>query len=518
MKNNKMIRAVAGAGLCGAGLLLALSVPYHSRTFRIDAGGCRLVTDVVEPSGSSAAGDLPQGYVVLFHGLSANKRIMSYTTAGYASQGLRVFVPDLPGHGRSAGPFSYERSEQCSENLVRELIARGLLDPEQTILVGHSLGGAVALRVASHVPVAGVVAISPAPMRPIAGLPPEAIPFHGFVSPPAHSLVMSAAWEAERIRGAAKDLVPIPGDGTSQYAVIPRSTHVSILFDGMAMSVEQKWAAQVLRLHNQPALPSHRGVLGFFLGFVGIIILAGPFLREALQLRKQEPQPSENVAAVPQVRAFLEYGIVGLGAVGLLSYWNPLRVLRLFEGDYFASFLLVFGTALLALRWNSLRTFLGGSRNNTQATRPVYLTLLGAAFAALLLHVLITSWIDLTFSEAWLTAARWERFAPFLLAVLPYHAAEELLLGPASPGMGTRRLLNALLLRVLAWGAIVAGILLLRSGEILLVLLAPYFALFCLFQIWGMKVVREVTASAAAAALFGAILLAGFCLVVFPTT
>jgi len=46
----------------------------------------------------------------------------------------------------------------------------------------------------------------------------------------------------------------------------------------------------------------------------------------------------------------------------------------------------------------------------------------------------------------------------------------------------------------------------------------PAFALFCLGQRWGMDVVREVTASAAAAALFGAILLAGFCLVVFPTT
>jgi pimeloyl-ACP methyl ester carboxylesterase len=517
MKTNKMIRAVAGAGLCGAGLWLALSVPYRSHTFRIDAGGCRLVTDIVEPSGGSAAGDMPQGYVVLFHGLSANKRIMSYTTAGFASEGLRVFVPDLPGHGRTAGPFSYQRSEQCSENLVRELTARGLLDPEKTILVGHSLGGAVALRVASHLPVAGVVAISPAPMRPIAGLPPEAIPFHGFVSLPAHSLVMSAAWEAEKIRGAAKDLVPIPGDGTSQYVVIPRSTHVSILFDGTAMSVAQKWAAQVLRLPDKPALPSHRGVLGFFLGFAGTLMLAGPFLREALLARKQEPHPAENVAYVLRVRAILEYGIAGLGAVGLLSYWNPLRVLRLFEGDYFASFLLVFGTVLLALRWSSLQTLFGDSPN-TQATRPVYLTLLAAAFAALLLYVLITSWIDLTFSEAWLTAGRWARFTPFFLAVLPYHAAEELLLGPSSPGMGKRRLLSALLLRVVAWGAIVAGILLLHSAEILLVLLAPYFAIFCMLQIWGMKVVREVTASAAAAALFGAILLAGFCLVVFPTT
>ncbi len=168
-------------------------------------------------------------------------------------------MPDLPGHGRTDGPFSYERSDKCSENLVRELIARGLLDPERTILAGHSLGGAIALRVASRVPVAGVVAFSPAPMRPIPGVSPEMMPFQDFGALPAHSLLMSAAWEPQRIRDAVKSLLPSPNDGTSEYVVIPRSTHVSILFDGTAMSDAQNWAARVLHLESQPTLPSHRG-------------------------------------------------------------------------------------------------------------------------------------------------------------------------------------------------------------------------------------------------------------------
>src|SRR5271168_323988 len=184
MKSNKSLRAVAGVGLCVLGLSLGLAAPYQSHTFRIDAGGCRLVTDIVEPDGQPS-GSAPRGYVVLLHGLSANKRIMSYITAGFASQGLRVFVPDLPGHGRTDGPFSYERSDKCSENLVRELIARGLLDPERTILAGHSLGGAIALRIASRVPVAGVVAFSPAPMRPIPGVSTEMMPFQDFGALPA---------------------------------------------------------------------------------------------------------------------------------------------------------------------------------------------------------------------------------------------------------------------------------------------------------------------------------------------
>jgi pimeloyl-ACP methyl ester carboxylesterase len=513
MKANKTLRALAGMGLCGLGLWLALSVPYQSHTFRIDAGGCRLVTDIVDPAGGTT-----RGYVVLLHGLSANKRIMSYITTGFASQGLRVFVPDLPGHGRSDGPFSYERSEQCSENLVRELLARGLLDPERTILAGHSLGGAIALRVASRLPVAGVIAISPAPMRPIRGVSPEMMPFHDFVSLPAHALVMSAAWESERIRGGAKDLVPTPGDGTSEYVVIPRSTHVSILFDGTAMSAAENWAARVLRLESQPTLATHRGLLGFLAGFTGILLLAGPFLRETLLSKRQTPPIVETVVAVARGKAFLELAIIALGTVGILSYWNPLRVLHLFEGDYLASFLLVLGAVLLILHGNRLRGLFSTGASDSQSARPLYLTLLAAAFVAFLLHFLVTAWIDLTFSEAWVTAARWARFAPLFITVLPYHIAEEFLLGAVVPGKGSRRLFTALLLRLTAWGAIVAGIFVLHSGEVLLVLLAAYFGLFCLLQRWGMNVVREVTASPAATALFGAILLAGFCLVVFPTT
>jgi pimeloyl-ACP methyl ester carboxylesterase len=520
MKANKTLRAVVGAGLCVVGLLLAIAVPYQSHTFRIDAGGCRLVTDIVEPT-TQPVGDKPQGYVVLLHGLSANKRIMSYLTAGFAAAGLRVFVPDLPGHGRTDGPFSYERSEHCSTNLVRELIARGLLDPERTILAGHSLGGAIALRVASNVPVAGVIALSPAPMRPVPGISAEMMPFHDFGALPAHSLLLSAAWEPERIRSAVKSLLPAPGDGTSEYVVIPRSDHVSILFDAAAMSDAQNWAVSVLHLETQPRRPSRRGLLAFFAGFAGILLLAGPFLRETLQKKNPETPVSESSAASAKGRVFLEYGIVGLGTVGLLSYINPLRALHLFEGDYFASFLLILGVVLLVLHWNSLRNVLGPRTSRGQLTRSLTFTLLAAAFTAFLLHFLITAWIDLTISEAWLTAARWARFAPFLIALLPYHAAEELLLGPATPstqGRGWPRLLTALLLRFVAWVALVVGLFVLHSGEILPVLLAPSFLIFCVLQTWGMKVVREVTASPAAAAVFGAILLAGFCLVVFPTT
>ncbi|HEX8879482.1 MAG TPA: hypothetical protein VF749_05595, partial [Candidatus Acidoferrum sp.] len=68
------------------------------------------------------------------------------------------------------------------------------------------------------------------------------------------------------------------------------------------------------------------------------------------------------------------------------------------------------------------------------------------------------------------------------------------------------------------WLALVIGLLYFRSGEILMLLLLPYFVALQVLERKGMDMVRQETGSAAATAVFGAILLAGFCLVIFPVT
>jgi hypothetical protein len=96
--------------------------------------------------------------------------------------------------------------------------------------------------------------------------------------------------------------------------------------------------------------------------------------------------------------------------------------------------------------------------------------------------------------------------------------AEELLLGPSTGRSKLWRLFLALTLRLVAFIALVFGIFVLHSGAILIILLSVYLALFFIFQRMGMDIVRQQTGSAIAASVFGAILLAGFCLVIFPVT
>jgi pimeloyl-ACP methyl ester carboxylesterase len=447
------------------------------------------------------------GSVLLFHGISANKKIMSYLARGFAEQGLRVYVPDLPGHGRTPGPFSPARAEQCGEALLRELLTRGIISADRAILAGHSMGGAIAERIASRVPVAGLIAISPAPMRAAHGVTAEKLLFSNPPDLPPNSLVLVGALEIATLRRNASDLAATRNDGTTRYEELPGASHVSVLFSSVAMRSEQEWAARVLHLPAPTGLPSHRSLIGSLAGFLGILLIAGPFLRElAGKNRTEEQTMAGSVSSWPWL--LLEFAAASILIVVLLRYWIPAKAILLFQGDYLASMVLLLGALLMAMHWRPVRLAIANSSR----------LLLGAGFAGIVLLLLSTAWFDLTFYEAWLTAAKWARFPFLLMLFFPYLVAEETLLGPVGQGKRARRLALALTLRLITWVAMMGGIYLLHSGEILIGLLGGYMAMFNLVQRGGMDIVRTETGSATAAALFGAILLAGFCLVIFPLT
>jgi pimeloyl-ACP methyl ester carboxylesterase len=524
-KRSFLLRGLCGAALIVAGLLMVLPHHRNERTYLIDAGGCYLQTTVY---GTAAGAEgTERGTVVLFPGLAANRKIMSYLADGFALEGLHVFVPDLPGHGRTEGPFSPARAEECAENLIHELRSRGLAPPDRTILAGHSMGGAIAIRVAARVPVAGVIAISPAPMRTAHRVSADALLFDSPPALPPNTEVINGSLEPELMTANARDLLQPGRDVNSHYDLIPWGTHAGLLWRPDTVRLEQDWAEKVLRLdaQNSPGtsvgttspssssniykLPSRLRLAGCLLGLMGFFLIAGPFLREAASIKaagKGEIVPDAEARAVPMWRAALELFAVGSLVVVLLRYWMPLRLVRLFEGDYLAGFLLFVGIVLIAAHWKQFVPIF--SFRSSAA--------LGAVFAAVVLFLLFTAWFELSITEAWLDAARWQRFPLLFIALIPCLTAEEILLGPPQPKNAWKRVTVAMFYRLLLWLTLLLGILLLHSGEILLVLLAPYFLALSVAQRRGMDVVREVTGSPAAAALFGAILLTGFCLVIFP--
>src|SRR5215471_6677959 len=142
MKSRKTARAITGIVLVAAGFWLAFPKRHLQKTYLIPAGGCRLEITILERKDGAS-----QGTVLLFPGLVANKKVMTFVAEGFAEQNLRVLVPDLPGHGHSPGPFSPGHAEECAEALLAGLITRGMVNPDHTIVAGHSMGASVALHV-----------------------------------------------------------------------------------------------------------------------------------------------------------------------------------------------------------------------------------------------------------------------------------------------------------------------------------------------------------------------------------
>ena len=504
-KKKEVWQALAGILCLIVGALLAVYAGrgYTQHRYIVDAAACRMDLVVMNRADLLASPDT--GSVVLFHGLSANKVIMEYLARAFAQAGLRAFIPDLPGHGRSPGPFTPEQAESCSASLLRGLAARGMIIPDRTILAGHSMGGAIALRLADKFRPAGVIALSPAPMAAAHGISPENLLFH---SPPLltpNTLIMAAQFDAPGIRDSAADLAVHSPYSWAKFYEVPWNTHVSVLFSPTVARDAQAWATHMLQIPNIALLPSRANLFGCVLGIVGLLLIAGPFIREMVgKNAPAAPEAHEAGELVQRARGFVELGLLSAVALVVLHYWHPVRIFRLFEGDYLAAFFLIVGVGLILLHRKSASTGFRGQRG----------VLFGAAVAGLLMTLLINGWFELTMTGAWLNMPRWGRLPLFFLTAFLFLYGLELLVGPVvKAGM---RYVSWFLLLVLAWLFLSAGVLYFHSGEILLVLLSPYFALLFLFSGLGIQLVRRESGSPPAAALFGAILLAGFCLVIFP--
>jgi fermentation-respiration switch protein FrsA (DUF1100 family) len=99
-------------------------------------------------------GDEATAPVLLYlHGNDLNIAASLDPVARLRKMGFSVLIVDYRGFGRSGGGFPsegsvYEDAETAWQYLVRELRA----DPRRIFIYGHSLGGAVAIELASHHP------------------------------------------------------------------------------------------------------------------------------------------------------------------------------------------------------------------------------------------------------------------------------------------------------------------------------------------------------------------------------
>lgn len=508
--------AVVGAILLilGAQWIRRGELPKQETT--LTDSGCLTPVTEIEPPPDTA----PAGSVILIHGLSANRRLMTYLGEDFAGHGFRAFLLDLPGHGDNIEPFTFARAQQCATVAVELLVRSGKIDPKRTALVGHSMGAAIAIRMADREPVAATIAISPGP-TPL----PQRMP--------ANLLVFSAQFDigllkrqAEKLQQAAGGNRNQPEDFAQQRAFdlrrIPYATHTSLIMDRNVTQQSEMWAMQALfpniatetlalnlDLATYEAYKQgRRRLAGAVIGLVGLLIL---FPLTASLAAKIAGPPRANVgqAYPPVVLALVEGFAFAFAGVLILKLGTPLKFLHMFTADYLVSLLFIVGVLfLLVNRRDAAASFSITVREKTAAAVLGFATIL--AFGA---------WLNWQLDDAWLNAPRWLRFAALLPILSIYSFAEEVVLGPVQAGK--RRALRFgifLLLRLELWAACAVAAYTLGSGQILIVILFTFLLAFSFLQRLATDALRLRTGSATAAALFSAILAAWFIAAVFPLT
>jgi pimeloyl-ACP methyl ester carboxylesterase len=463
--------------------------------------------------------------VVILHGLGANARVMDAIAQALAGADMGVYAMDLPGHGNNTEPFSLSRTESCAAEAIQALESKSEIQLGQTVLLGHSMGGALAIRMADYFPTAATVAISPAPMYAESGMPPGTIMFSPPRRMPANLLIFVAQFDFPYAKDSARRLVRAAGgerykepeDFVQRRAVrlVEESgaTHTSLIHSTAVWNlILNRWLEPFLPMLSQ----------GYFLnswfwgGVVGIAGLMCLFpIAASVASRNLGAREAEALEEKALVGALLRWTVAGLFAVSALNFTVPLKFLHMYNGDYLASCLLVAGILLCALFWSTQRKS-GGLK-----PPPPWRAIAAGAVLGMATMLVFGAWMNWALTDMWLNATRWMRFPVILLACLPYAFAEEWALGAPRAGnwlVKTRRYLLFIALRLLVWLSILFALYVYSSGQILLSVLVFYMGVFSLLTRLGADAVRRRTGSPAGAAVFTAILMAWFIAAVFPIT
>jgi pimeloyl-ACP methyl ester carboxylesterase len=207
-----VIVGVAGFALCGLVLFTAWTarqvekqLPPVGRFIDVDGARIHYLDEGTGPP------------VLLVHGLAGQMHNFTHSLLGrLLKHGFRVVIPDRPGSGYSTRPAHASATINAQALVISRFCEE--LSLERPLVVGHSLGGAIALALALNHPeqVAGLALLAPATQRPDR-VPP---PFDGLLiaSPLLRRLVAWTVVTPLSIANSKRTLAllfgpqPVPGD------------------------------------------------------------------------------------------------------------------------------------------------------------------------------------------------------------------------------------------------------------------------------------------------------------------
>ncbi len=108
------------------------------------------------PAAGRAESD-PMPVVVFFHGNAETIDFHDDLVAGYTQRGVAVLLPEYPGYGHAGGSPSQQSIVNDAVAFVERVSRREDVDASRLVLHGRSLGGAVAVQVATRTEPAALI-------------------------------------------------------------------------------------------------------------------------------------------------------------------------------------------------------------------------------------------------------------------------------------------------------------------------------------------------------------------------
>lgn len=381
--------------------------------------------------------------VVLLHGFSADRVMMSTLARRLAANGYAVLAPDLHGHGANRSPFpsGVGRSDAHFDDIaaaVSFLRSSPYVDGSRLVVMGHSMGAGAALDFASRdSALDGVVAISGSRMPTGPFSPPNVLVL--WAEKDSADLRASAAELARRIAGgAALALGATHGDlaqGRGVRAVeIPGADHLTVIFSAAATREILAWLDAIFGTPRRAALALEEprlpvlgvALVGLLLSLPGVGWIAGRFAR-----------------ALPErpTRGALQ-GLAGLAlalgcALPFLAVGMPIGFVPLEAGDAIGS--LLFAAGALALAVLAARGRLAaGTASIGSGIASELRAALAPGLAAFACVYLLSLPIGVVGHRLVPTPERAAIVALLFALVLPYFVAQEVLVrrgGPLAAGI-----------------------------------------------------------------------------------
>jgi pimeloyl-ACP methyl ester carboxylesterase len=402
----------------------------------------------------------------VIHGLDVSKDSMRLISAALADGGFDVYAIDLPGHGDSRQAFQTDLAEKTIHN------ARVYLG--QPPVLGHSLGAAIALDLASTEQFSALVLLSPPPI-PITKIHADRI------------LVTAGQFDVPMIR-RFRDLVTDIGDSKAESWNL--------------------WGAHSAAVFN----PSHIRHIVEWLGGDGaktrtwtrIFWIAAMFVSSmVLALMFLPGRPLEPID-VSITTTLARYAVAGGVAVFILKFVNPLSWLRLFATDYLLGFILLTGLALI----------LTGSfnRRDPNGAGPYIRAVIAAAFVIIVPGLIVFSRV----MHISLSDGRLLRFPIIVAAALPLFISDELTIRRIQPRWKSAAV--AFLTRALLSALILMGILIFNRQSGFLLMMIPLLVAFWMGLWFATGFIHRNAGNAIAAALFAALVQGWVFAALFVTT